>query len=333
MDIGIRSARLGLLVLGGALLLGSGCRKPDATAAKPDSQPETAGNRPRVALVMKSLANEFFKTMEDGARAHATANPERYELLANGIKDEKDVATQIAIVEQMLAQQVAAIVIAPADSKALVPICKKAMAAGIVVINIDNRFDAAVLQEKAAVIPFVGPDNRQGAKLAGDCLAQRLQAGDEVAIIEGAPNAFNATQRKLGFEDALGTVGAKLVSSQSGQWMMGEAEKVAAGMLTQFPGLKALLCANDNMALGALAAVKAAGKAGQVLVIGYDNISAARERVRAGELLCTVDQHADQIAVFGIEHALALIGDQATTPADRETPVDLVTQATVTDQP
>ena len=104
--------------------------------------------RPVVALVMKSLANEFFKTMEDGARKHQAAHVDRYELVATGIKDEQDVARQIEIVEQMIARGVRAIVLAPADSRALVAAAQRAMEAGIVVVNIDNRFDASVLAER-----------------------------------------------------------------------------------------------------------------------------------------------------------------------------------------
>src|ERR1700759_1103745 len=93
------------LLLCVAMLLVS-CNKP-ATPAKL-----------RIALVMKSLANEFFKTMQDGAVAHQQSHAADYELIANGIKDELDVARQVELVEQMIAQQVQAIVIAPADSKA-----------------------------------------------------------------------------------------------------------------------------------------------------------------------------------------------------------------------
>jgi ribose transport system substrate-binding protein len=101
--------------------------------------------KPKIALIMKSLANEFFKTMEEGARAHHQEHAAEYELMVVGIKDEQDVARQRDYVELMIAQKVDAIVIAPADSKALVPVCKRAMDAGIIVVNIDNKFDAAVL--------------------------------------------------------------------------------------------------------------------------------------------------------------------------------------------
>ena len=142
------------------------------------ASPALAQDKPKVALVMKSLANEFFRTMEDGAKAHQKAHASQYTLVANGIKDETDTAAQIKMVEQMMAQKINALVIAPADSKALVPVVKAAIERGILVVNIDNQFDTAALKEKAIQVPFVGPDNRAGAKLVGDELAKSLKAGD-----------------------------------------------------------------------------------------------------------------------------------------------------------
>ena len=309
-----------LAALGLALVLLAGC-KP----AAPGPGADAPAAKPRVALIMKSLANEFFLTMENGARAHQQANAAKYDLVANGIKDELDVGKQVELVEQMIAQKVDAIVIAPADSKALVPVCKKAQQAGIIVINIDNQFDAGVLAQSGARFPFVGPDNRKGAKAVGEHLAKQLQAGDKVAIIEGAPNAFNAVQRKLGFEDAIKAAGAKVVSSQSGFWETDKANQVAAAVITENPDLKAILCANDSMALGAVAALRAAGKLDQVLVVGYDNIAAVKQLLQEGRVLATADQHADRLAVFGIEYALEMVRTKA-APADRETPVELVTK-------
>jgi len=277
---------------------------------------------------MKSLANEFFQTMEQGARDHQRAHATEYELLCNGIKDELDVNAQIRLVDQMAAQRVDALVIAPADSKALVSACMRAADAGAVVVNIDNQFDKAVLADKGAQIPFVGPDNRKGARMVGEYLAKQLQPNDPVAIIEGVPTAFNAIQRKLGFEDAMKAAGARIVSSQSADWEMDKANQVVSAILTEHPDLKALLCANDSMALGAVAALKAAGKTDSVLVVGYDNISAVQSLVREGKVLATADQHADQLAVFGIEYALEMLRTKG-LPADRETPVDLVTADTL----
>lgn len=284
---------------------------------------ESRPSKPRIALIMKSLANEFFLTMETGARNHQKAHANEYDLIANGIKDELDISKQIDLVEQMIAQRVDAIVIAPADSKALVAVCKKAQDAGIVVVNIDNKFDEAVLKDLKVKLPFVGPDNRKGARMVGEALAKKLQPGDKVAIIEGAPNAFNSIQRKLGFEDAMKAAGMKIVTSQSGFWETDKANQVASATLTEHPDLKAFLCSNDSMALGAVAALRAANKLDKVLVVGYDNISAVQQLLKEGKILATADQHADQLAVFGIQYALEMIQKKG-APADRETQVDLI---------
>ncbi len=291
-------------------LASGGCRKKD--------------DRPTVALVMKSLANEFFKTMEEGARAHHAEHKDQYNLEVRGIKDETDVTQQIAYVELMMAQGVDAIVIAPADSKALVAVCKKAMDAGIVVVNIDNKFDDEVLRDKKVRIPFVGPDNRKGARLAGVYLATRLNPGDKVAIIEGAPNAYNGIQRKAGFEDAMIGSSMNIVASQTGYWETDKAQPIASALINEHPDLKALLCANDSMALGAVAALRDAGKSDAIYVVGFDNIAAVQRLLKEGRILCTVDQHADKLALYGIQYALDILAGKA-MPADKETPVDLVT--------
>lgn len=280
---------------------------------------------PRVALVMKSLANEFFTNMADGARQHQAINSKDYELIVNGIKNESDLALQVTLVEQMIASRVDAIVIAPADSKGLLPVIQRAITQGILVVNIDNRFDQDLLQEMNLSIPFVGPDNRKGAKKVGAYLADQLNSDDEVAILGGVPGAFNAQQRQLGFEDAIAEKGLTIVSSQSAGWEQAKAATIASALLSEYPNLKAIFAANDSMALGAVAAIRQADRASQVKVVGFDNISAAKSLIRSGEMLATVEQYGDKLAVFGIEYALNQLNSPAQIAADRQTPVDLIT--------
>ena len=276
-----------------------------------------------MALIMKSLANEFFQTMEAGAAKHHAEHAPDYDLIVNGIKNETDLTEQVGLVEQMTAQGVQAIVIAPADSKALVPALKRARDAGILIINIDNKLDAETLRQVGLEVPFVGPDNRAGARKVGEAVAAKLKAGDPVAVIEGVSTAFNGQQRTAGFTDAMKTARMNVVSTQSGEWEMDKANGTAAALLTEHPDLKAILCGNDSMALGAVAAVQAAGKTGQVLVAGFDDIAAIRPMVADGRVLATADQHADQLAAFGIEAALTILKGAA-KPGDKITPVDLV---------
>lgn len=286
---------------------------------------EAGPSRPVVALVMKSLANEFFKTMEDGARRHQGAHSSSYELIATGIKDEQDVSRQIGLVEQMIARRVQAIVLAPADSKALVGVTRRAVDAGIVVVNIDNRLDRDAMAERKLAVPFVGPDNRAGARAVGLFVAARLKAGDPIAILEGAPNAFNGIERTRGFQDAAHEAGLVIVRSQTANWETARASQVVSALLVEQPGVKAILCGNDSMALGAIAALKGAGRQGTVLVAGFDNISAVHALLMSGEVVATADQHGDQLAVYGIEYALQHLKTPGASLPDRETRVDLIT--------
>lgn len=285
--------------------------------------------KPRVALVMKSLANEFFQTMQTGAEAHHRAHANKYELIATGIKDEIDTAGQIRLVEQMLARRVDVLVIAPADSKALVPVVQSAVSRGVLVINIDNRLDADALAEKRVKVPFVGPDNRAGAKLAGEYLAKQLKPGSKVGIIEGVPTTVNAQQRTLGFRDAMTVHGMSVIGVQSGEWELQKGYTVAAAMLREHRDLTALLCGNDTMALGAASAVRSAGKSGKVKIIGYDNIPAVEGLLSDGRMLATVDQFASEQAVSAIDIALKALAakkSQDDLPTFSATRIALITR-------
>ena len=103
------------------------------------------------------------------------------------------------------------------------------------------------------------------------------------------------------------------------------ANTLASSMLSEHPNVKAILAANDSMALGALAALRNSGKAGEVAIVGFDNIPAVQQAIKEGQILATADQHGDQLAVYGIEYALNLLKDPQAKLEDRETPVDLVT--------
>jgi len=283
-----------------------------------------SGDRPTVALIMKSLANEFFVTMAEGATQHQSQSEGAYDLIVNGIKNEVDLAQQVALIDQMIATGVDAIVIAPADSKAIVPALARAAAAGIVVVNIDNQLDGDILAEYELQIPFVGPDNFAGAEDVGNYLAATMQADQSVAILEGVPTTDNSQRRTAGFLKAMNDAGINVVAQQSAQWDQTIAVTVTSGILVQHPELDAILAANDNMALGAIAAITQSGRGDAIKVVGFDNISAVRDLIREGRILATADQHADLLAVYGVEFALEALNGGA-TQANRTTPVDLVT--------
>lgn len=296
------------------LLLAGSC----APADRPDAPP-------MVAVVMKSLANGFFSTMAAGAAADQATRPAAYRLVLNGTRNESDLAQQVALIDAMIAKRVGAIVIAPTDSKAVVPALARARQAGIVVVNIDNRLDSGVLSDYGVHIPYVGPDNRAGAAQVAGMVAGRLKKGDQVAILEGITTADNSRQRRQGLEDAARAAHLDIVSEQSADWDQTKAAQISAALLIRYPRLKAILCANDSMALGAVSAVAQAGRTGQVLVSGFDNLPATKPLIASGTMVATADQHADRLVVFGIDYALAALKSGGSGP-DRKTPVDIVTR-------
>ncbi|MFK0685800.1 sugar ABC transporter substrate-binding protein [Ochrobactrum sp. BD67] len=268
------------------------------------SLPSFAADKPKVGLVMKSLANEFFKQMQAGAEDYAAKNTDKFSFAAVGMKDERDFAAQVDAVENFVTQQFDVIVLAPADSKAMVTPVKKALEAGIKVINIDVALDEEAKKQAGVDLAFFGPDNREGAKLAGLALAKELGKGGKVVILEGNPEADNAKERKKGFDDAVAEGGLTLLDSKTAHWETEEANTLMTNFLTQYQDIQGVMAANDSMALGVVKALDAAGKSGQIKVVGFDNIPAVQPLIKDGKMLATVDQFGAQMAAMGIDYGL-----------------------------
>jgi len=297
---------------------------PAATQAPAVPAPVTE-KKVVVGLVMKSLANEFFKIMQEATVKWAATQP-NIDLRPVGMNSETDIDTQFAAVENFVTQKADIIVVAAADSVGMVAPVKKAVDAGIVVVNFDVKLDTAAL--KAAGLPedflFVGPDNAEGAKLAGDAMAQKLGKGGKVIIIEGNPGADNATQRKNGFLKSIEEGGLVLLDSKTAHWETEEANTVVTNLLTKYPDVQGVMCANDSMVLGAVKAIEAAGLTGKVEVVGFDNIPAVQDLIKQGKVLATVDQFGPDMAKNAIEVGLRVLNGEKLTGWIK-TPVSLVT--------
>lgn len=295
-----------------------------ATAIALLAAPVAAQDKPVVGLVMKSLANEFFQNMLVGAEAHAEERGD-YELRAVGMQNETDFESQINAVENFITQGVQAIVIAPADSKAMVRPIKKAIEAGIVVVNFDVALDTDAKEQQGLELAFVGPDNRGGAKMAGDALAEALGEGAKVVIIEGNPGADNATQRRLGFEDTVAEYNLDLLDSRTAHWETEEANQVFSTMLTANPDLQGVMAANDSMAIGVVKALENAGR-DDIVVVGFDAIPAVLPMIEDGRMLATVDQFGQQMAANAIDLALEVVAGGPELEGWVKTPIELVTK-------
>jgi len=286
--------------------------------------PVFAAEKPKVGLVMKSLANEFFKQMQAGAEDYAGKNTAKFSFKAVGMKDERDFAAQVDAVENFVTQKYDVIVVAPADSKAMVTPLAKAVKAGVKVINIDVELDQAAKKAAGIDLAFFGPDNRLGAKMAGDALAKALGPGGKVVILEGNPEADNAQQRKKGFMDSVTAGKLQLLDSKTAHWETEEANTLMTNFLTQFRDVQGVMAANDSMALGVVKALDAAGKSDKIKVVGFDNIPAVQPLIKAGKMLATIEQYGARMAVIGIEYGLReLAGEKFTGWV--KTPVKLIT--------
>ncbi len=288
-----------------------------------------ATEKPVVGLVMKSLANEFFKTMEEGARKFAEEDG-TFKLIPVGMNSETDFDTQIAAVENFITQQVDLIVLAPADSAGMAFPVKRAVDAGITVVNFDVTLDKGAM--KKAGLPddflFVGPDNADGAEIVGDYLGKTLGEGAKVIIIEGNPGADNAKQRKAGFMRSVEKFKLELLTSRTAHWETEEANTLMTNLLTLHPDVQGIMCANDSMAVGVEKAIAAAGQTGKIQIVGFDNIGAVQKLIKEDKVLATIDQFGPEMAANAIKVGFRILNGEKITGWEK-TPIELVTKDNV----
>jgi ribose transport system substrate-binding protein len=285
---------------------------PAAKLTSSDLKTVTKASKPyKIVLIVKTLNNPFFKPMVEAFKKTCTELGVTGEVQA--APQETDVDKQAALVQNAASQGFNAICITPADSKALVLALKAAADKGIAIINVDNRLDAAALKS-AGVVPagYVGADNEAGGKLAGEALCKALGDKGNAVVIEGIRGVDNAEARKRGFEAAVqGKL--KIVDSQSADWKTEKAQAVMANIIAAHPDINGVFCANDEMAIGAINALKSAGKAGKTLVVSYDNIKEVQSYLASGELIGTVEQHPDSMGENAVRLAVGVL-DKSVKP-------------------
>lgn len=269
-----------------------------------------APTKKKIGFVMKTLTNPFFVEMEKGARrAEQTLG---VELLVKTATQETSIEQQIQIVEDLIVAKVDAIVIAPGDSQRLISVLKKAEDAGIKLVNIDNRLDAALAKQIGLnPVPFVSVDNEKAAYGSAKFIADGSLPGTQAAILEGIRSADNARQRMEGAKKAFEENSAiKLVASESANWKIDEGYSVSKVIFSEHPEIKLLFAANDMMALGALKYLQET-KRSDVKVASYDALEEAVAEVKAGHLAVTVDQQAAEQGFQGVMLATRLLQGEA----------------------
>lgn len=222
-----------------------------------------------IAFVMGAEADPFFKAMKVGAEAETTAK--KAKLVWQGDPSVYSPATQIPIVDQVLAQKPSCLVLIPTDPKALQASVTKAKAAGIPVVNVDTH-----VEDLSDVVSFITGDNKQGGKAAADAMAKAINYtdGTKYQVVAGLTSATATTNvdRLEGFKSQLASKysGIELVDTAYSQSQAATANSNVSNWLTKYPNLSGIFAIDGTNATGAASALQAKGLTGKVALIGYD---------------------------------------------------------------
>lgn len=251
-----------------------------------------------VAYITNGNTNEGWTLINGGAKkAGSKAGVKFIELAA----EKGELSKQLAIVEDMITRKVNAIAIAPVDSKGIAPAINKAMAAGIKVVAVDTGISGATITS------YVATDNIKAAMVQGDWAASEVKDGDTVIYITGDLGQSTGQERKKGFLDGLNAKRKNVkVVEVSTTWDQTMAQNGVEAALRANPGVKVIACAWDGGALGAKAALMAAGKkAGEVKIAGFDGSPGGLDMMKQGWQSANAAQMLAKIGQVGVETAIA----------------------------
>jgi ribose transport system substrate-binding protein len=278
--------RILILLLAGMLVV-AGCTKK--------------ATRKVIGVSLLTKEHVFYRDLEKGLREGAAKN--NFDLIINS--GDWDLAKHQAQIENYIVQKVDAIIVCPCDSKGIGPAIQKANSAGIPVFTADIR------AEGGKIVSQIVSDNVGGGRSAAAYLAKLLNGKGEVAIID-QPIIQSTIDRVRGFlEEIAKYPDIKIVARPNGDGVRDKAMKAAEDLLQGFPKLAGIFGINDDSALGALAAIEAAGRKG-IVIVGFDGIPEARQAILRGSALkADVVQYPLEIGRITIETiAQFLMGQQ-----------------------
>ena len=302
-------------LMAGALVFAvAACSKQGPeTAQVPDAGAD--GGKPAIGLAVSTQSNPFFVTLKKGAEEEA----QKQGLTLITVDAQDDPAKQIASIEDLIQKKVKVILVNPTDSDAVVGAVKAANAAGIPVVTLDRSVNGG------EVASHVASDNVAGGKMAAEYLLEKIGNQGDVVELEGIPGASAARERGQGFHDVIDQAkDVKVVGRQPADFDRAKGLSVMENILQANKNVKGVFAHNDEMALGAVQALEAAGMK-DVTVVGFDATDDAVNAVKAGKMSATVAQKPELIGKTAVDAAKKIIDGQ---PVDKALPVplDLVKQ-------
>ncbi|WP_159879862.1 MULTISPECIES: ribose ABC transporter substrate-binding protein RbsB [Aquitalea] len=284
---------------------------PDSAAPAAASAPAAAADgKLTVGLAVSTLNNPFFVSLRKGAEDEA--KKDGVTLITVDAQD--DPAKQQASVEDLIQKKVSVILINPTDSSAVANVVKEATGKGIKVVSLDRSVNGA------EVSAHIASDNVAGGKMAGEFLLEKLGGKGRVVELEGIAGSSAARERGEGFHKVVdGKAEVKLLAKQPADFDRAKGLSVMENIIQGNKDIQGVFAHNDEMALGALKAIQAAGLK-NVVVVGFDATADAVAAVKAGTLAATVQQQPELIGQYGIQTAKKLAAGQS---VDKFIPVPL----------
>ena len=259
-----------------------------------------ADEAPRIALLMASMTTEFFVQIEAEARAYAEEVGVDLEVYTC----DNDSAKELANMETILSDAPDIILYTPNDSDAATVCVEKANEAGVPVITFDRGSNGG------EVVSHIASDNELGGQMAGEYIREIFPDGAKVAELQGILATNVAQLRGAGFNKIIDeTDNLELVAQQSANFDKSEGMTVFENMLQAHDEIQAVFAANDEMALGAMEACKAAGRE-DIKIVGFDASPDAVVAVEAGEMAATIAQLPIKIIDTMIDTALAYLSGE-----------------------
>ncbi|MCP4251258.1 MAG: substrate-binding domain-containing protein [bacterium] len=274
-----------------ALISVAGCERSSSDPAEATSSSDEVTAR-RIGVSLLTVQHQFYQDLRAGLQEEA--DKLGYELLVTTA--EFDAARQANQIDEFVVQRVDAIVVCPCDSRSVGASIDQANQAAIPVFTAD----IASTSPLGKVVAHIASDNKQGGRRAAELIVKALGGKGKVAILSH-PTVTSVMDRVAGFKEALAThPDIEIVAELSAQGKRDKAVRVMEDLLQSHADLTGVFGINDDSALGALAAVEAAGKLGQISIVGYDATPEAREKIKSGAIYGDVIQSPERIGALTV---------------------------------
>lgn len=251
---------------------------------------------PVFGLSVSTLNNPFFVTLRDGAQA--AADEMGVELVV--VDSQDDPAREASNIQDLIQRGVDALLINPTDSDAVVPSVRRANDAGIPVFTIDRGANGG------EVVSHIASDNVAGGEMAAEYLIEAIGGSGQVVEVQGIPGTSAARDRGEGFNNVVGqNDDVEVIARQTANFNRTEGLNVFQNILQAESSIDGVFAHNDGMVLGAIQAAESAGRADDIVFVGFDAIADAVQAVQDGRLAATVAQQPARIGSLGVETAMS----------------------------